>query len=156
VHLTPSACRPAAPPPAPLPQVLPRKVRGLDYDLNWSLAGDALTTRGEAYRNAAVRDLLEFAGPRGAVRVTKERAAEVVAGPLAAPKPAEAFATDVFPGRKVMDVEEYEGRLSSVRNVGSGERRHRSTRHRARRIFAHPPPIAPRPRTTPRPPRAAA
>ncbi len=95
-------------------QAFPRKARGLDYDLNWSLAADSLTTRGEAYRNASVRDLLEFA-PRGTVRVTKERAVEVIGGPEANPGKAEAFATDVFPGRKVMDVEEYEGRLTSVR-----------------------------------------
>ena len=41
-------------------QEFPRKARGLDYDLNWSLAGDKITTRGEAYRNASVKDLLEF------------------------------------------------------------------------------------------------
>lgn len=94
-------------------QVFPKVQRGLDYDLNWSLNADRVTTRGEAYRNASVRDLLEFA-PRGSVKVTKERALQVVGGPEAAVKPAEAFATDVVPGRKVMDVEEYEGRLTSV------------------------------------------
>jgi hypothetical protein len=81
--------------------------------LNWSLAADHLTTRGEAYRNADVRELLEFL-PRGTVKVTKERAVEVTGGPAAAPPAADSFATDVFPGRKVMDVEDYEGRLASV------------------------------------------
>jgi len=38
----------------------------LNYDLNWSLAGDKITTRGEAYRNATVRDLLEFLPRKGA------------------------------------------------------------------------------------------
>lgn len=46
--------------PTHTPQEFPRKARGLDYDLNWSLAGDKITTRGEAYRNASLRDLLEF------------------------------------------------------------------------------------------------
>lgn len=74
-----------------------------------------MTTRGEAYRNASVRDLLEFAGPRGDVRVTPERALEVKGGPMASAGSALAFATDVHPGTSVMDVEEFEGRLESVR-----------------------------------------
>jgi hypothetical protein len=122
----------------------PSVARGLDYDLNWSLAAElvfhiisffllskvsvsnpilfhfflpnpshrsSLTTRGEAYRNATIRDLLEFAGSRGTVEVTKERAL-VVRTPT--PTEAGAFATDAFVGRTVMDVEEFEGRLASV------------------------------------------
>jgi hypothetical protein len=85
----------------------------LDYDLNWSLAADAITTRGDAFRNPTIRDLVEFS-PRGAVRVSKSRAVEVTAGSLANASAGEAFATDVIPGRKVMDVEEYESRLNSV------------------------------------------
>jgi hypothetical protein len=109
---------------APMPSAVefPRVARGLDYALNWSLAADSLTTRGEAYRNATVRELLEFAGPRGAVRVTKQRALELLgprgAGAQPAPSPAPAassFATDAgFPGRTVMDVEDFESRLASV------------------------------------------
>ncbi len=94
---------------------MPRMVRGLDLDLNQSLAGDGLTTRGEAYRNASVRDLCEFAGPRGAVRLSKDKALELVSGPLASAISCSAFATDVMPGSSVMDVEEFEGRLASVR-----------------------------------------
>ena len=90
-----------------------RAARGLDTDLNQSLAADGLTTRGEAYRNAPVRDLLEFA-ERGSVRVTKGRALEVTGGPLAVALKTTAFATDALPGAKVMDVEEFEGRLASV------------------------------------------
>lgn len=55
------------PPLALPPQEFPRKARGLDYDLNWSLAGDKITTRGEAYRNAPLRDLLEFLPRAGAL-----------------------------------------------------------------------------------------
>ena len=78
----------------------------------------SLTSRGEAYRNASIRDLLEFAGSRGAVQVTKERA---LVGRTSAPVEAAAFATDAFAGRTVMDVEEFEGRLSSVRFHFLGE-----------------------------------
>ena len=60
--LTPS------PPSARLLQVFPRVARGLDYDLNWSLAGDKITTRGEAYRNASLRDLMEFLPRSGEAR----------------------------------------------------------------------------------------
>jgi hypothetical protein len=112
--------------PVPAAVEFPRVARGLDYSLNWSLAADSLTTRGEAYRNAPVRELLEFAGPRGAVRVSKLRALELLgprgAGAAPAPSPAPAassFATDAgFPGRTVMDVEEFESRLASVSRAG--------------------------------------
>ena len=105
----------------PLAQTFPRRARGLEYELNFSLAADGLTTRGEAYRNAPVRDLLEFAGPRGDVRLTRERALEVTGGPMAVARSALAFATDVHPAATVMDVEEFEGRLESVRVVVGGE-----------------------------------
>lgn len=114
----PGTTRPPLPPPRPSrPQTLYRKQRGLSVPLNWSLASDGLTTRGEAYRNAPVRELLEFAGPRAEVAVDAARAATVLAGPLAAAVPTAAFATDVMPGRKVMDVDEYEARLESVREA---------------------------------------
>ena len=90
--------------------------RGVDCDLNQSLAADGLTTRGEAYRNASVRDLCEFS-ERASVRVTRERALEVVGGPLATALKTAAFATDALPGVRVMDVEEFEGRLASVSGV---------------------------------------
>jgi hypothetical protein len=93
---------------------LDRAVRGLNVDLNHSLAGDGLSTRGEAYRNASVRDLIEFS-ERAAVRVTKERAVDVVGGPFAARAKFAAYATDALPGLKTMDVEDYEKRLASVR-----------------------------------------
>ena len=86
-------------------------MRGLDYDLNWALAADGVTTRGSAFRNANIRTLLEFS-PRAMARVTPERAA---VAQLKAQADVPAFATDVVPGRKVMDVEEYEGRLDAVR-----------------------------------------
>ena len=94
-------------------QVFPKKERGLNYDLNWSLNADGLITRGDAFRNADVRTLLEFM-PRAEVKLSKERGVEVVAGPLAKANETLAYATDAFPGRQVMDVEEYEGRLVSV------------------------------------------
>ena len=74
-----------------------------------------MTTRGEAYRNATVRDLIEFSD-RASVKVTKERAVEVVGGMFGPSTRSKftAFATDVIPGFKVMDVEEYESRLASV------------------------------------------
>lgn len=90
----------------------PRVMRGLDYNLNWSLAGDQLTTRGEAYRNASVRDLIEFT-PRSAARVTKDRALVVDSG--AAPATA-SFATDILPGASVMDVSEAEERATALRD----------------------------------------
>ena len=74
--------------------------RGLDYDLNWALAGDRLTTRGEAYRNASIRDLLEFA-PRAGHAVTKEKAL-VCTTPQ--PQPCPAFATDALPGTQASGV----------------------------------------------------
>ena len=83
-------------------------------------SNSSLTTRGEAYRNAPVRSLLEFAGPRDAVQVTRERALVVRgdgAGVGSGAPAGGAFATDVVPGRTVMDVEEFEGRLSSVRSA---------------------------------------
>lgn len=89
----------------------PRKMKGLDYDLNFSLANDDLTTRGEAYRNAPVKDLIEFA-PRSTVKVTKERA--VISSARGAK--AVAYATDALPGFQVMDIEEFEGRVQSVRD----------------------------------------
>lgn len=96
-------------------QVFPANKRGLDYDLNWSLAADSLTTRGEAYRNASVRDLLEFAGPKKDLKVTPERALEIVSGPYTAPsKKRITFATDGLPNRDVMSVEEFEARLEAV------------------------------------------
>lgn len=102
----------------------PRVARGLDYDVNWSLAADGLTTRGEAYRNAPVRDLLEFAGPRGAVRVTKQRALEVLDQGAAPAAAGAAFATDTgLPGRALMDVDEYESRLASVSGVFAAARK---------------------------------
>jgi len=95
--------------------VYPRKARGLDYDLNWSLAADSLTNRGEAYRNANIRDLLEFI-PRKDIKITKEKAVEIINGPFSKNTTVDSYATDVLPNTKVMDVEEYEGRLSSLRD----------------------------------------
>lgn len=92
------------------PQEFPRVARGLDYNLNWSLAGDRLTTRGEAYRNASVRDLIEFT-PRSGARVTKGRALIV---DTAAPAATASFATDVVHGTSVMDVAEAESRTTAV------------------------------------------
>ena len=90
--------------------------RGLDPDLNISLAADGLTTRGDTFRNASVRDLFEFS-ERSSVKITSERALEVVAGPLAKAIKTTAYATDTFPGAKIMDVDEFEGRLASVRTI---------------------------------------
>lgn len=99
------------------PQEFPRVARGLDYNLNWSLAGDRLTTRGEAYRNASVRDLIEFT-PRAGARVTKSRALVVDSGAAAVTA---AYATDVMPGTTVMDVAEAEARTNAVRRgAGAG------------------------------------
>lgn len=122
-------------------QEFPRRARGLDYDLNWSLAADAITTRGTAFRNATVRDLVEFS-PRGAVRVHKSRALEVTSGPLASAGAGEAFATDVVPGRKVMDVEEYESRLNSVRLAAAEWKVLQSTQDAARSLSLVPPPCS--------------
>lgn len=92
-------------------QEFPRVARGLNYDLNWALAGDQLTTRGQAYRNPTVRDLIEFA-PRG-VRVTKNRAVVATAGQAAAGA-APTYATDHLPGTSVVDIEDFERRIESV------------------------------------------
>ena len=86
----------------------------MDPDLNVSLAADGLTTRGETYRNASVRDLFEFS-ERSTVKITKDKALEVIGGPLAKAIKTAVYATDSFSGAKVMDVDEFEGRLASVR-----------------------------------------
>ena len=81
--------------------------------MNASLAADGVTTRGDTYRNASVRDLFEFS-ERSTVRITGERALELVGGPMAKAIKTGAFATDALPGTKAMDVDEFEGRLASV------------------------------------------
>ena len=45
----------------------PRQDRGLNSDMRWALAGDRITTRGEVYRNASLRDLIEFTPRTGTV-----------------------------------------------------------------------------------------
>jgi hypothetical protein len=40
--------------------VFPRQRPGLDYDLNWSLADDDVTPKGDAYRNAPLRVLQQY------------------------------------------------------------------------------------------------
>ena len=90
-------------------------MRGLNYDLNWSLAGDKITTRGEAYRNASVRDLIEFSS-RKDVRVTKARAVVGVNSVVNVASGAPLFATDSFTGASAVDVEDFEKRLISVSN----------------------------------------
>jgi len=80
----------------------PNVRRGTDIDLNASLAADNLTTRGDAYRNASVRDLIEFAD-RGSVKATKLRA---VLAQGKAPAAATVEATDAILGaERVVDVE---------------------------------------------------
>lgn len=81
--------------------------------LRWSLAADHLTTRGDVHRNADIKTLME-AMPRSQVNIGKDKSVQVVSGPLAQANDTAAFATDAFPGRQVMDVEEYEGRIDSV------------------------------------------
>jgi hypothetical protein len=101
-----------------------------------------VTTRGEAYRNASVRELVEHA-PRGSVKVSKKEGWSVeVLG--AAPAPAQGFATDVMAGRQVMDVEEFEAKLRSVRRPPKNTRRAR--RNTLRRP---PPPSLPTPLNLP-------
>ena len=121
-------------PPLVCPQEFPRVARGLDYNLNWSLAGDRLTTRGEAYRNASLRDLIEFT-PRTGARVTKGRALIV---DIAAPAATTSFATDVVHGTSVMDVAEAESRTTAVSASG------RCGQHRC------PTPLSPAPAAAPR------
>lgn len=49
------------------------------------------------------------------MRVSRERAVDVVGGPFAARAKFGSYATDVVPGCTTMDVAEFEGRLASVR-----------------------------------------
>lgn len=100
-------------------QEFPRKARGLDYDLNWSLAGDSVTARGDAFRNAPVRTLLEFT-PRAEVKsITKQRALVTKTAESAA-VPAAAFSTDpaAIPGTAAVSIEEFEDKLASVSGLG--------------------------------------
>ena len=89
--------------------------RGLDYDLNWSLAGDRVTARGEAYRNASVRDLIEFT-PRAGHSVTKARGL-VCAAPV--PPPCPVFATEALPGTQARTHLYTQARARSRRKRGA-------------------------------------
>lgn len=47
-------------------QVFPREKEGTNYDLNWSLADDRVTPRGDAFRNADERTLHMYASAKPA------------------------------------------------------------------------------------------
>lgn len=81
-------------------QTFPRERPGLDYSLNWSLADDAITPRGDAFRNAEVNQIIMASA--GKVDGNK--------GLLGAlnTKPLKVFATDEIPNAETMDVEEFE------------------------------------------------
>jgi hypothetical protein len=86
----------------------PRERRGLDYSLNWSLADDMVTPRGDAFRNADVLELLMHS--KG--QVDAARALHV---PFQPAKVAHAM-TDEVAGVDVMDIDAYETLLGSVRD----------------------------------------
>jgi len=88
--------------------VFPALARGVDVDLNFSLAADRVTTRGQAFRNPDVRTLLEFL-PRGSAEVRKGKSVATNGAPQAA---LSVQATDkIFGSDGVVDVEEYEAAL---------------------------------------------
>lgn len=86
----------------------PREGPGLNYDLNWSLADDDVTPRGLAFRNA--RDTQLFMHTSGSVdKATKVVDSQVkdVDAPL--------FCTDEFEGFSVADIDEFEGRFTTLK-----------------------------------------
>jgi hypothetical protein len=92
-------------------QEYPRQIRGLDYDVNWSLAGDKITTRGQVFRNAKVRDFLEFM-PRNSIQEI-QTSNETVSVHYPAIHCA-ISSTDVLKGCNVVDISEFEEILSDL------------------------------------------
>jgi hypothetical protein len=80
-------------------------------DLNFSLAADKVTTRGDTFRNADVRTLIEHI-PKGAAEVKKGR---VVSHAGASSSATPIGATDALPGSSsVVDVDSFEAQFKAV------------------------------------------
>lgn len=91
------------------PQLFPRERPGLDYNLNWSLADDSVTPRGDAFRNASLQQLLMYAPGK----VTKSNKVLTAALPVAAKSIN--YATDNYAGLETLDLDRFDAKFEAVR-----------------------------------------
>lgn len=87
--------------------VFPRERPGLSYDLNWSLTDDGIAPRGDAYRNASLKELLMFSSGSASL---KSKTVSVPGDAVPAPS----LATDVYPGLDTMSIDQYEETMEEV------------------------------------------
>jgi hypothetical protein len=96
-----------APSLSPPLQVFPRERPGLNYDLNWSLADDDVTPKGDAFRNASAKELLTF------VKGKVNRKANTATRDFAAPA-SKKLATEAAPGFSAIDLDAFDEKYQQV------------------------------------------